>query len=305
MNTIYTPFSFGDGYVSNKNKARVTAQVDELVEAGSSESRLMTWTRENSRWTYFGLEWNVIKITEISVPDFHVVAMGQDGTALVSMPAQPVEETIDSTENGPAGRGPLLDLRCIGDHAYAVGMSRQVYRREYDGDWTRQDSGLVQSVGDLDVVGFYSIDGTSEEDLYAVGFAGEIWHRKKGEWYKIDSPTSVVLHKVRVTSKDIIYACGQKGILLRGSDQKWEIISQDLTEDDFWSIEWFHGNLYAATESSIFMLDDDDVLQTVDLGLGNERTYMYLHANDGVMWSFGTKHLAWTEDAKSWKDATP
>lgn len=305
MDAADTPFSFGDGFVSSRMRARVTAQIDELVETGSSRSQVMTWSRADNRWTYFALEWNVIKLAELTKPNFQLLALGQDGSVLASHPAGPVTESIDPTENGPSGRGPLLDLRRIGDHAYVVGMSRQAYRREHTGNWTRQDSGVVQGLGDLEVLGFYSIDGIDEDDIYAVGFSGEIWRRENARWQKLDSPTNVVLHKVRVIASDLIYACGQQGTILRGSNRTWDVIPQDVTNDDVWSIEWFKNTLYAATEHQIFRLRADDILEPVDQGFDHQRTCMYLHANDGVMWSFGTKHLAWTEDALTWNDATP
>ena len=205
MYTADTPFSFGDGFVSSKMRARVTAQIDELVEAGSSRSQVMTWLRQGSKWNYFALEWNAIKISELIKPTYHLIALGQDGSVIISHPDGPKQEFIDTTGNGPAGRGPLLDLRRIANHAYAVGMSRQVYRREHSGLWTRQDAGVVQELGEMEVVGFYSIDGIDENDVYAVGFGGEIWRREKGHWQKIDSPTDGVLHQVRVISDNLIY----------------------------------------------------------------------------------------------------
>jgi len=34
-------------------------------------------------------------------------------------------------------------------------------------------------------------------------------------------------------------------------------------------------------------------------------SFGYLHANDGVLWSFGTLQLAWTTDAIVWTAQTP
>jgi hypothetical protein len=161
------------------------------------------------------------------------------------------------------------------------------------------------SPGTLDIAGFMSMHGLDEFDLYAVGFNGEIWRRLNAVWQPLSSPTNVVLHCVRMLAHDKVYVCGQRGVILRGNGRYFEAIDAGFMEDDLWSLQEFRGAVYLASERALYRLRPDDSLEEVDTGLDEKRTYGHLHANDGVMWSFGSKHLAWTEDGRTWHDATP
>ena len=184
-------------------------------------------------------------------------------------------------------------------------MGRQVFRREGADNWTRQDQGVVLPRGEIQLCGFNSIDGLSEDAIYAVGFNGEIWLRSHSKWQQQDSPTNLVLHKVKVVREDLIFASGQMGTLLRSDGNHWETIEHDAITDDLWGMEWFQGELYLACDSGLFKLDSKDQLVEVDMQLSPKPTCRHLHANDGVLWSCGPKHVTWTEDGQTWSDVTP
>jgi hypothetical protein len=299
------PFSFLSGFVQDRNTGRVIAQIDDLKDAGATDSHLMKWIRSEGRWYSFDLEWHATRLCIVTSPELHLLAVGPAGIAYVGTAAGNAEEEIDPTDDGPRRRGDIRDLRIIGAHVYAAGMSRQVYRREGKGNWTRQDAGTVQPRGSLEVAGFNSIDGVSEADIYAVGFGGEIWRRVAGAWHQVESPTNVVLHRVRAVSDDLVFAAGQGGVLLRGSADRWDVVPQYSTDADFWGMEWFRDTLFVASDTGVYALTADDTLERVEMGLGDGWTTRHLHANDGVMWSFGPKHVAWTEDVTTWTDVTP
>jgi hypothetical protein len=296
-----TPYSFSSGFVQNREVARVITQIDELANEGSVGCQLMKWM--GGRWGAFTLKWTATRMWVLHTPELQVFATGPDGIVSVSTVKGTVEEIIDGSDEGPALRGHIRDLRGIGNHLYVCGMGRQVYRREGTSNWVRIDQGMRLPVGDTTVAGLNSIDGITEEDIYAVGYLGEIWRFANKVWHKIDSPTNVILHRIRAIRNDLVFVCGQKGVLLRGSGASFGIVPHDATTDNLWGMEWFKEKLYVSSGDMIYVLGPNDDLKPLDLG--NLKTCGHLHANDGVMWSFGTKHLAWTEDAKIWHDVTP
>jgi|GEM_PF-1226058 len=300
-----TPFSFLSGFVQDRNTARVIAQVDQLRDQGSTASRLMKWTRDEGQWMSFRLEWTATRMWVLTKPEMQVFAIGPDGIVSVGTSKGMSEEEVDPGDDGPRRRGPIRDLQFIGSHLYVAGMSRQVYRREAPNRWMRQDDGAVLPRGDMTVAGFNSIDGLDENDIYAVGFNGEIWRRSGEKWRKLDSPTNLVLHRVRVIRPDLVFICGQEGVLMRGSGERWRIIEHDATAEDFWGMEWFGDRLYLACDDGLYVLAADDSVNAVDTGLAAEWTTRHLHTNDGVLWSFGPKSIAWTEDGRRWNDVTP
>lgn len=298
-----TPLSFLSGFVQSREIGRVIAQIDELTDQGSTQCWLMRWTRNDQKWARFVLEWSATRLWMELGHETLLFAVGPEGRVAVGTTSGITEELIDPSAEGPASRGHIRDLRGIGKTLYACGMGRQVYRRDGPGRWARQDQGAVVPPDRAAVTGFNSIDGLSEDDIYAVGYGGEIWRRLDERWQQIESPTNVILHRVRVIKKKLAYAAGQRGVLLRGSGNSWQAIKQETTEDNLWGMEWFKGSLYLSSEDAIYRLNDRDELDVMDTpGID---TCGHLHANDGVMWSFGTKNVAWTEDAVTWNDVTP
>ncbi len=296
------PYSFRGGFVQSREVARVVTQNDQLETLGSTLTKLLKWTK--GKWTTFDIDWVATRVWYMS--SGHLFFMGPQGLVHHASKAGEGTEEIDPTGQGAERSGDFLDLRQIGEHMYACGMSRQVYRRDGDKQWTRVDQGTVQPPGTKAIAGFYSMDGLSEADFYAVGFGGEIWRCLRGKWTQMDSLTNVILHCVRVLSPDRVYACGQKGVLLRGSGNRWRVLDTAAVDgDSLWSIQLFNDAVYLATESALYKLDENDVPRKLRTGLGKDCSYRHLHANDGVMWSFGGKNVAWTDDGKKWTDVTP
>ncbi|QDH68707.1 sialidase family protein [Marilutibacter alkalisoli] len=298
-------YSFLSGFMQSHNVGRVIAQVDYLKENGSTASILLKWDRSANHWFSFDLEWHATRICFVEVPEPMVLATGPDGIVSVSTMAGSTEEEIDDSLDGPARRGPIRDLQLIAGMPYATGMGRQVYRREGANNWTRQDQGVVLPRGKIELCGFNSIDGLNESNLYAVGFNGEVWQRKDGQWLNHESPTNLVLHRIKVVREDLAYACGQMGTLLRSNGSHWEAIKHDAVTDDLWGMEWFNNELYLACDSGLFRLDGNDDLIAVDMKLPSKASCRHLHANDGVLWSCGPKNVVWTEDGQTWTEVTP
>ena len=57
--------------------------------------------------------------------------------------------------------------------------------------------------------GFEAIAGFGEENIYAVGWRGEIWQRKDDGWIQRDSPANVILTGVCCTDDGYVYICGR------------------------------------------------------------------------------------------------
>jgi hypothetical protein len=261
-------------------------------------SLLLEWSRDRGLSTREA-DCPLIRLAVLPVPEQQLFACGRLGYIARIHRGLLAEETIE----GPPDQGFLRDLRVIGTHLYAAGMGRQAYRRHDSGRWTRWDAGLLPNSEDvLDIRGINAIDGFTEDDMYAVGFQGEIWRYVRGAWHEVESPTNLILERVRVVRPDRAYSAGQVGTLLRGHGDTWEHVKQTTTEDDFWGMEWFRDRLYLATRNGLYVLVEDDELEPVDTGLPGPRTSAQLHAANGALWSFGPQHLAWTEDGTTWND---
>jgi hypothetical protein len=198
----------------------------------------------------------------------------------------------------------LRDLRAVGASTFAVGMSRQVYRRSRAGVWTPYDDGARHQPGSfLDIRGFNSIHGLDERDMFAVGFDGEIWRCCEGKWTPVDSPTNVMLNVVEVVRPDVAFACGLMGTLLRGQGDAWRPIEHEATEESFVGMASFQGRLYLSDGDTVFLLENDESLTPVDFGEGQSREVGHLHAAHGALWAFGPRLIMRTTDGANWIEA--
>ncbi len=297
---IEIPYTFGRGFVQNNNTARVIAQFSELVADGSESSILMMWSKKNRRWHHFNLGWTAINVL---ASKSQMYALNRHGRVLVADASGVREEILD---DGPNPKGDVCDMCLIGDNLYVAGMNRRVYRREGPNQWVNFDEGISLPADEDQAAGFKAIHGTSESGTIAVvGLDGEIWQCQNGDWLQVDSPTNINLSCVRVINSDLAYAGGDSGVLLVGKGRTWKSIEHNTTKEDIWDIEWFNNRLYITTKTAFWALGDNDKLELVNMGLGPGISFRHLHANDGVLWSFGPKDISWTEDGKKWRSATP
>ncbi|WP_228378024.1 beta propeller repeat protein [Chryseobacterium luteum] len=290
--------SISTGVVRHPDLCYWIATHDEARSEGYTSSILYTLYRGT---LYAGLvPWLACSGTVCHVPVERYVMLGTDGSVEVSGGGTKIDEIIASCGVDPRKRGPLREIRGIAKgRAYAVGTCRQAYVRDGEDQWRCIDESA--QVGDTPITdtSFESIDGFSEQEIYTVGWEGEIWKYDGSVFSQQNSPTDLALYKVRCAPDGFVYACGQLGTLLRGRDDQWEVIEHDSTEEDLWGMEVFDGHLYVSSISFVYRLEDGK-LNPVDFGDDIPRTCYHLSAADGIMWSIGSKDIM-EFDGSDWK----
>lgn len=289
-------FNFLTGVARNSNIAYFLAVSNNLTkdEDELANSHVFEWN--NKKWKgHLELNWEATSICVCHIPREQMVVLGREGQVVIAGQGEIYTEDIFSnTESEELSS--FREVREIVDKAYAVGMDYSVYRRDGRNQWIHINNGL--SLETSKVVGFESVHGFSESDIYAVGWNGEIWHYNGILWSQVNSPTNLILTKVLCAGDGYVYACGQAGILLRGKKNRWEIIEQDETDEDFWDIEWFNGKLYISTIQFLYTLKDD-LLVLEDFNGEIPETCYHLSSADGVMWSIGAKDIV-VFDGNEW-----
>lgn len=251
-----------------------------------------------TRWEQVLIEKNLSSVCVAKIPKEQMVAVDEYGNVHVIGSGDSNPEYVSDGQNSPESRGPIREVRAIDGRAYAVGMDRQVYRRESLNVWKAIDGNINKKPASDDVFGFESIHGFSGNDMYTVGWHGEIWHFDGKKWTRIESPTNLILTRVYCAPTGIVYACGQSGILVAGKSNRWEIIEHDTTDQDLWDMEWYEGRLYLSTINQLFFLDNN-ILVPVDTGEEIPATCYHLDAADGILWSIGAKDVL-EFDGKEW-----
>jgi len=281
------------------NLAYVAVVTEEMAKKKIDHSLFVEWDRGVWRGSNIApVEWTTVSATVVKVPVEQGLFLGYWGEVLCIGSGDIHEEKIRSgVDESPEKRGPMRCIRSIGSEAYAVGTHRQVYKRDGVNTWTCIDATARPQNPDVTVVSFESIDGFSSEEIYAAGRQGEIWRYNGTEWSKLESPSNMILTNVCCAEDGNTYVCGRHGTLMRGRDDVWEVVEQDVTEEDFWGAVWYGGKLYLSTMRLLYTLENDR-LQQVDFGRDIPRTCFQLSTANGVLWSIGATDVMSLSDGE-------
>jgi hypothetical protein len=284
---------FVDGCVIENDYIYVTSRRDDLDPEQYEESRLFFFDR--GEWFSHELDWNVRSVcVRVNAPLRQYCALSIQGEVEYQTTDGAVFEKIPGAGIRD-GAGAMMEIREIGDSLFACGFGAQVYRRIGSG-WISISAEFTDIAGNkgIDIT---SIDGTSANDLYAVGFFGRIFHFDGRAWAEIDSPTNVNLERVRV-HEGRAYICGKAGTLLIGDRDGFAVHSSPGVAEDFWGLAVYREAVYLAGWQQLYRFSDN-AITAVDTGLNRPLTWYRLDAKDGVLWSFGPKDLL-MYDGTSW-----
>ncbi len=294
------PLAIVHGCVYEEDLLYIAAVDPVLEDENVYHGYVMRW--KQGEWGHWKVENRICALGAYDISGVRTVfAMGPDGRVHVTDKNGFHWEEVDTEGDGPSQRRALCCLRKIGDYIYTAGMSRMVYRRSLRGTWESASDGALVRRSSTEVTGFLGIDGFDSGDIYAVGFHGHIWHFDKTRWRQCVSPTSKKLTCVRCTETKQVFAAGAGGLILRGRQDTWEIIQQNMTEEDFSGMEYAFGSLFLATRSGeVFRLDGNELVR-VNINLNHSVTTGTLHYANGLLLSVGTRDI-YVFDGSSWNE---
>ncbi len=217
------------------------------------------------------------------------VATGANPFTFPNIRGQFKEENI-ATDNF----GELLCIKAIGNEVLACGQSLQIYRRQ--GNQWRCDNPEMREMA---APALESIDGSAPDDLYAVGEKGTILHYNGKAWQECESPTNRPLSRVYSVSRDEVYICGNDGLIFKGNKDQWDYIGDPDFTKNFWDLAIYKDQLYLSHVNGLVTCNQG-VVAPVSPGVEKEPNYHRLHANDGVLWSFGIDDLM-VFDGEKWR----
>jgi hypothetical protein len=298
-------FSFRDVHILSPEKVYFVAGDDDAEKKNQHVAWILRW---QGRWDSQAVPLRATGVVAVQEPKLTALIMGIDGEIGRWDSPQIAYEMVDASDDGPQNSGDLREIRRIAGKAYVVGMERTVYRFESAGRWTRMDAGVRVGEDDESDAGFNSIDGFSEKDLYAVGWDGEIWRSNGRKWSQVDSPTNLALFRVVCAPDGNVYACGQRGTLLKGQGTQWQPIEHSLTDEDFYGATHFKGELYFSTLNGLFRIREGQ-LEKVDIKSAEPKrkiatspnvSFFRLDAHADVIWSIGRKMAIYSTDGERW-----
>ncbi len=288
-------FSYSRGIIFRQDELYFILTKDEL--AGDSIPHAVIAVNTKDGWDAIEIEYNLVGIAVAEHPKKEIVFIGEHGQVEVIDADELYNETIIDDKKTPKKLGPMRQVRAIDGYAHAVGMGNQIYKRININIWNSISDGINTKKNKIH---FESIDGFSPSDIYTVGRGGEIWHNDAKGWKRIDSPTNFILTDVCCAGDGSVYVCGRLGMLIKGRNNRWEIIDHGSTVEDFWSLAWYKNKLYISTTSALFTLEESNSLKIVNMGDDIPSSCYHVSTGDGMLLSVGRKDVM-IFDGEEWE----
>lgn len=232
--------------------------------------------------------WSAVAICVVRHPTEKMVAVGHDGEVFTYVGGVRADEQIEPEPMA------LRKLGVIEGIPYACGMNREVFRRDGDNMWK-----AMHAPGSNETSGFEAIDGFNSNEIYAVGWKGEIWEWNGKIWTAHPGLTNLILTGVCCGENQRVYACGQNGTLIVGRHGAWKQVELNDFSTDFWDIHWFGDKLYIATIQKLYTYDDENGLVAVDFGMDTPSSCYRFSSAEGVLWSIGSDDV-FSFDGQKW-----
>lgn len=282
------PVQFGDGCAVSDDIAYMSAFPDALSEEAEFTRMFAFNAGTASKWFHHDL--NGHRIVSVCLRQARentpraVCALADDGAVEIAGSAGQIFEYIAGAGLGAESKqlGYLKRIREIGGRLYACGVGNQVYRREIDG-WAAIDQGLTNAaqasmldfverlhrlsdqVSPGDVVALSSslashgvlndMAGVAEDDIYACGLNGALWHWDGTNWCRVDSGTDEHLYAMHAVASDEVWICGRNGTLLRGHrNGGFAALRDPEIRDNFWSVRKFSDRVFLGTTRGLVSL---------------------------------------------------
>lgn len=224
---------------------------------------------------------------------------GKRGDIYTLRPSGMVEEKIPDAGTGPGKYGYLSSLKIINGKLFTCGVSRQIYEYTAAG-WQHQDQGILIDHSSPDYHSLDDIAGISDGTLCAVGAKGEIAIKKNKVWTLLESPTNQHLHAVCTDDKNRFCAAGANGVVVRGTEDGFEVLCAGDIDGGLWDIKFHNGELVVSASDGLFIVRDG-VLTPFDKPAAPKHVGYKLATVNDVLWSIGT-HQIFCLDGNSWSE---
>jgi hypothetical protein len=152
--------------------------------------------------------------------------------------------------------------RLVQGKMYMVASGREVRRRDAPDAWTILSNGVPDKFAEKDgsKMGFHDIDGFSENDIYAGGYNGDVWHWDGQIWKKVAIPTNADIYGVCCGGDGLVYLSTGVETIVVGRGNRWKIISyakeKNLGDVKFSNMVWFKDRIYMGYGSTLYEIHD-------------------------------------------------
>ena len=269
-----------------KDLLYIASQQKDLLEDEINHSVFIAWDREKWYQNEFQ-NWTCVGMCIAKKPEEKLISISEEGEIWTYVGGVSTEEKIQAKI--------IRNLTTIDGIPFACGMNREVFKRINDNKWIS----IHAPKPNKPIVGFEAVAGFSENEIYAVGWNGEIWFFDGNNWEQIKSPTSKILTSIVCGKDKEVYVAGQNGVILKGKGKHFSIISDDTFTDDLFDIAFFNNKVYLSGLFSLFCLNKNKI-KLIEFGSDSPSSFGKLTHSEGLLWSVGNTDC-FSFNGKKWK----
>lgn len=174
-------------------------------------------------------------------------------------------------------------LVCIDGWAYALSLFRKVFKRTAVGEWTQLKEGMELNIkGDTLHAGFADMDGTDDNNLYAVGGRGDVWRYDGKRWHQCDFPANHELSTVTVAPDGQVYISGISGLWV-GKKDTWQLVCKGSFMVSYNDSVWFNGQLWLSADYHLHIWDGEKLQRPLAKDGSRILHSGHMDAHDGIL----------------------
>lgn len=206
--------------------------------------------------------------------------------------------------------GVITRIVQINNQLFATALDRRIFLRCGRNTWTEitnKRGGIPYALQSLQgksgiTLGFNDISAFSDNDIYAIGGQGDIWHFDGSLWKQCPFPTNELLATVCCAGDGNVYITGNMGSVWKGRKDKWKHLLDGKFSTSFKSSEWFAGKLWCGSDYGLWVLEDDHLIppENMPTNVQNACGLISISPDRGYMLTTGP-HGASVFDGKKWE----
>jgi len=247
-------FNLRTGRILNPDSAVVLLEDPVIAAQDVPYTVIAIWKRGHDDWYRGSIEHDGISaaiIPPIRDREKQLVIVGPSGKCTVMDSKAVTLGTIREDYD-------FSSVACVEGSAVAVGINGSVNRMLDRDAWSDLSHPDVSEV--LEGICPYPKGG-----FLVSGWNGLVAHYDGKNVERCETGTNVILTGILCDDTGEIFACGQRGTIVRGTKDALAPLDLSMSED-FWSIVRYQESIYVASTTGLYRLIDDDTLELVKFG---------------------------------------
>lgn len=254
--------------------------------------RLVMFYRDDPEGDRLGGEnlgnWGPLALGAMTLPksQFFLYEAQKERVYVIGSGEEEFEPPLDRDNPALAGFGLIRKIKTFGGSAFVCGGHRSFAKRLGPNAYQSHRNliaGIPYDTGRGGEDGFDDFDMFAEDDIYAAGGKGDVWHFNGKAWRQIPLPTNAWLQTVCCGADGNVYISGYEGLCFMGRGDRWKQINHGGVYLGWRDMVWFEDRAWATSENGLWTIQNGTVRYEADLPSEVRVCAGNLYVADGVM----------------------